>query len=750
MWQYLFMVPAIQLLEFSLSIIEECYDTIPFDEIEAVSTMYSILQILNEYSFGDTLRNPPEDAGVPKMDLVARLEALDLEEMNSMFKFYSAIHKIVDSARDAHLQFIAPCEKVFLQYFPYDLSIETTNPPILVLREFRSLPSLSEDSNKKLGFDLIGAKVHNLSLNTEFDPTKTPFDVLSDWAEENVFAAKRKTNRFNRAILGEFVYRRALKAQTAEVKMMVTLTNGEQKTVTVPFGVYINTDESKIFLEDKCPLKLMNNEPTTPAHTLKLDEILRKNDEIIQYVLSPARQLISSTNHTIPSPPSNSDYFTPIIMSEYGITSAVVPTEKIGYLHIGSFSNDKYGLAIAYILSLKGITAKKCDKLILDLRGNGGGDITLTIQMMELLWPNRIPHTFQVDYPVTTWNDIYEDFFDALSDPSLDPTTLKPTNMKTDRVLKNFTHINGTEYQRTYSKRSVFGGGEDVIGSSLRKFWNRALLKRKTPLFPPENIVMLTDGRCGSACGMFIKTARAHRLGRVAYMGGYPIDTEPTDIDIGEFSGGSVLTASKMPSIAAVFGEPCPIDPFVRMTTDMTFTNTIVYSNEEGKENEMWEFSRVTPSVVKRLYKNAPASSEADMKELVELVKDEFGKCDVGMFKESSTCNKLNKNNKLSAHPCSPDTSTFDTSTCVAAGCVARHWSVDGECVASPLLSRKEVELRSWWERFGWIVIVVVVALVLVVVILIAACVCSSRRRNKDKDGLDIDQQPTDYDMMAV
>ncbi|KAK2940535.1 hypothetical protein BLNAU_21492 [Blattamonas nauphoetae] len=90
------------------------------------------------------------------------------------------------------------------------------------------------------------------------------------------------------------------------------------------------------------------------------------------------------------------------------------------------------------------------------------------------------------------------------------------------------------------------------------------------------------------------------------------------------------------------------------------------------------------------------------------------------MFKESSTCNKLNKNNTLSAHPCSPDTSTFDTSTCVAAGCAARHWSVGGECVASPLLSRKEVELRSWWERFGWIIVVVIVTLVVVVVVLSA------------------------------
>ncbi|KAK2952627.1 hypothetical protein BLNAU_12455 [Blattamonas nauphoetae] len=703
-----------------------------------------------QYSFGDTLRNPPEDAGVPKMDLVASLEALDLEEMNSMFKFYSAIHKIVDSARDAHLQFIAPCETVFLQCFPYDLSIETTNPPILVLQASNLDMSLSEDSNKKLGFDLIGAKVHNLSLNTEFDPTKTPFDVLSDWAEENVVAAKRKTNRFNRAIFEDFVYRTALKPQTAKVKMMVTLTNGEQKTVTVPFGVYINTEELITRLEDFCPLQIMNNKSKTPNSTLKLEEIHKKNEEIIKYVLSPARQLISSTNNSIPSLPSNSDYSTPIITSEYGITSAIIPTEKIGYLHIGSFSEQKNGTAKAFVQSLKEILSKKCEKLILDLRGNGGGDVMFTVEMMELLWPNRIPHTFQVDHPVTPWHDMYEDLFVALSNPFLDPTTLKPTNMKTDRVVKNFTHINGTEYQRTYSKRFIFGGGDETIGSTLRKYWNRALLKRKTPLFAPENIVMLTDGRCGSACGMFIKTARAHRLGRVAYMGGYPIETEPTDIDIGEFSGGSVFTASEIHPIAAVFGEESPIAPFVRMTTDMTFTHISVYSNEEGKENEMWEFSRVTPSVVKRLYKNAPASSEADMKELVELVKAEFGKCDVGMFKESSTCNKLNKNNKLSAHPCSPDTSTFDTSTCVAAGCVARHWSVGGECVASPLLSRKEVELRSWWERFGWIIIVVVVALVLVVVILIAACVCSSRRRNKDKDGLDIDQQPTDYDMMAV
>ncbi|KAK2950812.1 hypothetical protein BLNAU_14230 [Blattamonas nauphoetae] len=494
---------------------------------------------------------------------------------------------------DAHLQFIAPCEKVFLQYFPYDLSIETTNPPILVLREFSAFPSLSEDSNKKLGFDLIGAKVHNLSLHQEFDPTKTPFDVLSDWAEENVVAAKRKTNRFNRAILSDFVARTALKPQTAEVKMMVTLTNGEQKIVSVPFGVYIGTDESITDLEEFCPLKIMNNQSTTQAPALSFDDILRKNKNIIQDVLSPARQLISSTNNSIPPPQSNSDYFTPIITSEFSITSSVIPSEKIGYLHIDSFDEEENGTAKAFVQSLKGILAKKCDKLILDLRGNGGGDMRLIIQMMELLWPNRIPHTFQMDHQVTPWHDMFEDFTAATSNPLLDPITFKPTNMTKDRVMKMFTHINGTEYERRYSKRYLFDGADDWIGSSLQKYWSRALLKRTTPLFTPENIIMLTDGRCGSACGMFIKTARGHRLGRV-------------------------FDVSKVESIAKLFGEESPIVPFVRTTTEMTFTHIIVYSNEEGKENEMWEFSRMTPSVVMRLYKNAPASSEADMKELVE------------------------------------------------------------------------------------------------------------------------------------
>ncbi|KAK2964020.1 hypothetical protein BLNAU_1101 [Blattamonas nauphoetae] len=707
-----------------------------FSEIEARNTIQSLSQIFDEYSFGDPLRNPPDDAGVAKMDLVANIEALDLEELNSMFKFYTAVHKIVDSAKDAHLQFTAPCDQVILQYFPYDLSIDTTGPPTLVLQEFSAADGISEESNKKLGFDLIGAKVHNMSLNEEFDPTKTPFDVLSDWAEENVAFAKRRTNRFNRAIFDNFVLRKALKPQTKEVKMMVTLANGGQKTVTVPFGAYIATDESISMFGTFCPRKYADIESTNRAPALSFDEIHQKNEEIVQDMLSLTRKLRPSTILSSQTRQSNSAYFTPIITSEYSITSAVIPTEKIGYLHIGSFGQDKFGTAKAFVQSLKGIMAKKSKKLIIDLRGNGGGDVTLMIQMLELLWPNRIPHTFQLDHQVTTWHDIYEEFMTALSSPFLDPITFKPKNVTHNCVVKNFEHINGTGYRRLYSDRYIFGGGDDVIRSTVQKYWSKTRLKRTTPLFAPENIIMLTDGRCGSACGMFIKTARGHRLGRVAYMGGYPIATEPTDIDIGEFSGGSVFSASQVAAVAGALGKVSPITPFHRETMEMTFTHTTAYSNEKGKENDMWEFSRMTPSVVKRLYKNAPTTSQADMKELVDLVKDEFGKCDVGMYQQSSICSQQNKDYNLFAHPCSPDTSTFDTSTCVAAGCIDRYWSVNGECVASPLFSRKEVDLRSWWDRFWWIIIIAIVAVVVVIVIFSVVCLCCCRRRSQGKGEL--------------
>ncbi|KAK2963835.1 hypothetical protein BLNAU_1404 [Blattamonas nauphoetae] len=310
------------------------------------------LLIFNEYSFVNSLRNPPDDAGVAKIDLVVRIEVLDQEEMNSMFQFYTAVHQIVDSANDTHLQFLTPFHNIAVQYFPYDLSMDATDPPTLFLREFRGNTNLSEGSKSKLGFYQISAKVRNMSLNSESNPTKTPFDVLSDWAEENIASPKKETNRFNRTILDDFAIRKALEPQTADFIVIVTLANGEQKTVPVPFGACIATDEPIADLEETCFI----DEPLDPT------------------------------------PQSNSDSSTPIITSEFSFTSAVIPAEKIGSVHIGSFSEQAHGTAIAFVQSLKGFVVKKSKKLVLDLRGNTGGSISLMIQLMELLWPHRIPH----------------------------------------------------------------------------------------------------------------------------------------------------------------------------------------------------------------------------------------------------------------------------------------------------------------------------------------------------------------------
>ncbi|KAK2954897.1 hypothetical protein BLNAU_10227 [Blattamonas nauphoetae] len=718
-----------------LSIIEECFDTIKFSESEAKSTIKTVTQVFNDYSFVDHLRDPPVDGGVSKMDLVALVEALDLKELNTTFKFYSALVKLVDSARDAHLQFVAPCDTIIMQAFPYDLSIDTTSTPTLVLKEFTAAAGLSDYSNDQVGFNLVGAKVTNLTLTDDFDAGKTPFDVLSEWAEENVAFAKRKTNRFNRAIAESFVIRRALKPQTKQVKMMVTLTGGEQKTVTVPLVALINTKDKLTDLEKLCPIKSSKANMFEEAPKLSVEEIKEKNEELLQDILSPSRTIVTEKPSPKQLPQSNSDYYTPIVTSESSITSGVISSEKTGYLHIGSFGQNQITTAKAYVQSLKGIVDKKCEKFILDLRGNGGGDVTMMVQMMELLWPNAIPHTFEVDNQVTTWRELYHKFMLTSTSAPVDKITFEPIDVSKDPIEKTFKHVNGTEYKRTFTKRYSFGGGNDFVWATAKKNWNKDQLTRTTPLFTPENTIILTDGMCGSACGMFIKNARIHRLGRVMYLGGYPITTDPTDVDIGEFSGGSVFPVSNVIAVAQHMKEDSPMDAFVRETVDMTFTHTIAYSTEAGKEDELMEFSRVTPSLVKRLYKKAPSTSEADVKELVGLVKAEFGKCDEGMFQQSATCNKQNKDNELFAHPCSPATGTYDTSTCVAAGCVDRYWSVYGKCVAVPTFSRAPVDLRSWFGKYGWIIILVIILVVAAVVGVIIICCCCCRRNNKSNSG---------------
>lgn len=195
---------------------------------------------------------------------------------------------------------------------------------------------------------------------------------------------------------------------------------------------------------------------------------------------------------------------------------------------------------------LKGFTAfnkRNVTKILVDFQGNGGGLISLSSNLVQMLFPNKQPRdaSYEADLRVTksiqkaaATGFMAEDggYNIYNSNGYYNLQTAGPARQYDNNDL--FTKpVNITRNGRTtlYTQKTAmyFDPLSEKILNAVAKFPWTGLR---------ENIRILTDGRCGSACGMasyFWTTTH----GVEAYsIGG----TKGEDLSMFSFSGASVLT----------------------------------------------------------------------------------------------------------------------------------------------------------------------------------------------------------------
>lgn len=195
--------------------------------------------------------------------------------------------------------------------------------------------------------------------------------------------------------------------------------------------------------------------------------------------------------------------------------------DGIAFLQITSFShtnytqiNEDYLKIIEYL--------ENFDKLVIDLRSNGGGSIVLASSFAKALIKKTLPPLFDLLQPMITTEafleqtkpggtcEAYGDYLILYDVP------VKFT--EEDGSISNFA-----PYIRFSEK--TFEGFIDFEESS------------NFDGFEPENIAIVLDGSCGSACGMFTKTFMAMKAAKTYLFGGF---ADQTEMDVSSFDGASV------------------------------------------------------------------------------------------------------------------------------------------------------------------------------------------------------------------
>eukprot|EP00823_Brevimastigomonas_motovehiculus_P003717 TRINITY_DN2308_c0_g1_i1.p1 TRINITY_DN2308_c0_g1~~TRINITY_DN2308_c0_g1_i1.p1 ORF type:complete len:909 (-),score=234.45 TRINITY_DN2308_c0_g1_i1:147-2873(-) len=195
-------------------------------------------------------------------------------------------------------------------------------------------------------------------------------------------------------------------------------------------------------------------------------------------------------------------------------------------------------------------------RLILDLRGNGGGKIALFYGLIRFLFPNhnfvashsidvRMSEFFRqlltasarkVNMDPTIYPSDYLSFLSPMGlisyNTSASPSAAAPNMMDRNRFyderwIDGPFYMRGSNQPQQYSHRFAFNFESELAA------WTTS-----TKGYEPQNVIVLTDGLSASSAAMFSSYVQAHRLGRIISMGG--LLTEPFPMQGWTVPGGSI------------------------------------------------------------------------------------------------------------------------------------------------------------------------------------------------------------------
>ncbi|KAA6381152.1 MAG: hypothetical protein EZS28_023321 [Streblomastix strix] len=292
-----------------------------------------------------------------------------------------------------------------------------------------------------------------------------------------------------------------------------------------------------------------------------------------------------------------------------------IPSLDLGVLVITTFGPDNLdSFAQAIFNAIKEFTDVDGDyhasKLMIDVRGNGGGKVVAGRQALNFIFPQAGHPIYQTtDQMKTTSNNeltklmaYASSHWQETNTLALDVETMqgKPTFYTQGNRQRTTTSPTNTSKTLTVDltdKYVLYMGNTDAY-KTLTTNWN---LKRKE-LFSPENVLVITDGNCGSTCSQFVKHIGDKHLGRIAGIG----IKNPLDLlarfDIGMATS---ATVTNVESIQLIKNEPffdqlgvdrgnLPGNLF-RSGTRLTYSDRGGYGFTDESKESLYEYYIVDP-----------------------------------------------------------------------------------------------------------------------------------------------------------
>ncbi|TFB06918.1 hypothetical protein CCMA1212_001301 [Trichoderma ghanense] len=528
---------------FSSQLAVACLQSTPFKSDLAVSFVDEVRKYLEWHSTTEILRNPPPGALSATVDLFGGLANIrDRASANlykSQYDFDADLFHLLSFANDGHLV-IVPCSLVFNFRSAVRLASLSSNgievPRLYTLGDGKLLAQGNKDVSPVTLINGVGAE----AFTEQFSET---IGLQDPDARYNYMMTNVPIARDGNEAPGGYS---AFPTFPGMHDFNLTYANGTQQSIPLTADV---------------------------SSRLGTDFTFQTGDELWDAACKPkpassddsSQKKRADSSSSAKEKPAPETYPKPIVKDPFNLIIGYLPDDKgledVAVLTVPTFETQDLASGIptneianfaleAQDFVLKAVAAGK-SKIIIDVTNNGGGVVASGFGLVSVFFPNmtifsatRFRSTPGTQFLVETISR----FPGSAADPDLAqsgyfvPGLVKPDQKSTFDSAEDFLgpfDVLGVPSTAIVAENNFALTNETL--NPINIYGQGGILNGTTPPFAPENIVILTDGRCSSTCTIFVNHMIPYGV-RVVTTGGRP-QAGPMQ-GIGGVKGAQVLAFS--------------------------------------------------------------------------------------------------------------------------------------------------------------------------------------------------------------
>ncbi|CAG8641569.1 13432_t:CDS:2, partial [Dentiscutata erythropus] len=536
---------------FNYTDVSNCYKSIPFNSSVANQTIETINGIFNGfYSFLDIARDsPPTGFNYSSINITSELTRLLNNTYGSLFQFMTDVRNVTSQLKDAHAKFVTNCFTTFAFFSNFTLySVVGTNGTQII----------------KVRNDTIDPSNNNCEV-TQIDGVQA-FRVIYEFARDSVFISKDIGVRFNLALdlvdaENSFSYRINL-PPTSNITYRLNCSNSIKDVnriwIAMSLPEILNEfNDSNSFYKNRCKITTANQTslPLQKREFHETKKLLKRDNSI----LDVTEEYKGDHDNWQPANVSVigviQDFIGFFIKDDFGVIK--IFSEQITF-------NDS--VAINTIKGFENLANTGVKKVVLDLSNNFGGSIAVSAFINLILFPNNPNPFFDYDLRVT------ESLKLGLQNGSLfdiKETASSSSKIKFQNIIdfignNSYTRGNITEH---YSNKFI-----PDISSLLTNFIAQYL---RIPIpWTSKDLIILTNGVCGSACALIARHAVENNNVSAVAVGGFV----NTSLSYSSFPGGFLIDSSSIFKLSSLnntlIPKPFPLNAYITLPYTEVYSRT--------------------------------------------------------------------------------------------------------------------------------------------------------------------------------